>query len=105
MVSTSGSIGTRVSSDRKLALGVIASGAVNVVKVGLQLLLLPVMARLLGPGEFGIYALALPTVSFVALLANGGLGATLAREPESSSLVWSSTFWILLLTGDRKSVV
>jgi O-antigen/teichoic acid export membrane protein len=68
-------------------------------KVGLQLLLLPIMARLLGPDEFGIYALALPTVSLVALLADGGLGATLAREPETSSLVWSSAFWFLLCTG------
>ena len=87
------------TSSRKLALGAVASGAVNVLKVGLQLILLPVMARLLGPNEFGVYALALPTVSFVALLADGGLGATLAREPETSSLVWSSAFWFLLCTG------
>ncbi len=99
MVAKSVSIPTQVASDRKLALGAIASGAVNVVKVGLQLLLLPIMARLLGPGEFGIYALALPTVSLVALLADGGLGATLAREPESSTVVWSSAFWILLIAG------
>jgi O-antigen/teichoic acid export membrane protein len=99
----SGEVGKRsatpFSSSRKLAFGAIASGTVNVIKVGLQLLLLPVMARLLGPEEFGIYALALPTVSFVALLADGGLGATLAREPETSTLVWSSAFWFLLLTG------
>lgn len=88
-----------VASSRRLALGALASGTVNVIKVGLQLLLLPVMARLLGPSEFGVYALALPTVSFVALLADGGLGATLAREPESHSRVWSSAFWLLLLTG------
>ena len=88
-----------VSSNRRLAFGAIASGTVNVVKVGLQLLLLPVMARLLGPDEFGVYALALPTVSFVALLADGGLGQTLAREPETSSEVWSSAFWFLLFTG------
>lgn len=99
MVFHSTSIATRASSDRRLAMGAIASGAVNVIKVGLQLVLLPVMARLLGPDEFGIYALALPTISFVALLADGGLGATLAREPESSTLVWSSAFWILLITG------
>jgi O-antigen/teichoic acid export membrane protein len=86
-------------SSRKLAFGAIASGTVNLIKVGLQLLLLPIMARLLGPDEFGIYALALPTVSFVALLADGGLGATLAREPETSALVWSSAFWFLLFTG------
>src|SRR5450755_2122761 len=51
------------SSGRKVAMGAMASGAVNVIKVILQLLLLPIMARLLGPSEFGLYALALPTVS------------------------------------------
>jgi O-antigen/teichoic acid export membrane protein len=87
------------SSHRKVAFGAMAGGAVNIIKVGLQLLLLPVMARLLGPSEFGLYALALPTVSLVTLLADGGLGATLARERESDSLVWSSAFWALLLMG------
>jgi O-antigen/teichoic acid export membrane protein len=87
------------SSGRKVAMGAMASGAVNVIKVILQLLLLPIMARLLGPSEFGLYALALPTVSLVALMADGGLGGTLGREQESSSLVWSSAFWALLVTG------
>jgi PST family polysaccharide transporter len=87
------------SSGRKIAIGAMASGAVNIIKVILQLLLLPVMARLLGPSEFGLYALALPTVSLVALLADGGLGGTLAREHESASLVWSTAFWALLVIG------
>lgn len=87
------------TGSRRLALGAMASGAVSFAKVALQLLLLPVMARLLGPNEFGLYALALPTVSLVALLADGGLGNTLAREEESSVLVWSSAFWALLLMG------
>ncbi len=87
------------ASGRKVAIGAIASGAVNIIKVAIQLLLLPVMARLLGPDEFGLYALALPTVSLVGLLADGGLGATLAREEETSSLVWSSAFWALLAMG------
>jgi O-antigen/teichoic acid export membrane protein len=77
----------------------MAGGMVNLVKIALQLLLLPVMARLLGPNEFGLYALALPTVSLITLLADGGLGATLAREQESNSLIWSSAFWALLLIG------
>jgi O-antigen/teichoic acid export membrane protein len=84
---------------RRIAMGAVAGGVVNVIRTLLQLLLLPVMARLLGPAEFGLYALALPTVSLVALLADGGLGGTLAREDESSSLVWSSAFWVLLLMG------
>jgi len=86
-------------SGRRLAFGAIASGAANGVKLGLQLLLFPVLARLLGPDEFGLFALALPTVVLIALLADGGLSATLAREDESSELVWSSAFWALSLLG------
>jgi O-antigen/teichoic acid export membrane protein len=93
------SIPNVAGGNRRLALGAVASGAVSFAKVALQLLLLPVMARLLGPTEFGLYALALPTVSLVALLADGGLGNTLAREQESATLVWSSAFWALLLMG------
>src|SRR5580693_8496502 len=86
-------------SGRRLAFGAMASAAVNAIKLILQLLLFPVMARLLGPDEFGLYALALPTVALIALLADGGLGATLAREDESSELIWSSAFWALVFLG------
>jgi len=82
-----------------MAFGAIAGGVVNILKAVLQLLLLPVMARLLGPNEFGLYALALPTISLVTLLADGGLGNTLVREEESSTLVWSSAYWALLFMG------
>lgn len=83
---------------RRFALNAAAGGATNVVKILLQLLLLPVMAHLLGPAEFGLYALALPTIAFLTTLADGGLGASLAREQESSRLVWSTAFWTLLVT-------
>jgi O-antigen/teichoic acid export membrane protein len=87
------------ASHRRLAIGAMAGGVVNVIKIALQIVLLPVMARLLGPSEFGLYALALPTVSLVTLLADGGLGATLSREHETNSLLWSSAFWALALMG------
>jgi len=92
------------SGSRRVAFGALALGAVSLIKVGLQLALLPVMARLLGPDEFGLYALALPTVALVALLADGGLGNTLAIEDESSVLVWSSAFWALLFMGTGLSL-
>lgn len=86
-------------SGRKVAFGAAASSAVNIMKVGLQFLMLPVMARLLGPSEFGLYALAIPTIGLVMLLADGGLGASLAREDETSTVVWSSAFWALTIMG------
>lgn len=85
-----------VDERRRFAFNAAAGGMANLAKIGLQLLLLPVMARLLGPAEFGLYALALPTIVFFTTLADGGLGASLARERETSTAVWSTAFWALL---------
>lgn len=83
---------------RLFALNAAAGGVTGLVKIGIQLALLPIMARLLGPEEYGLYALALPTVAFFTVLADGGIGLSLAREREASTLVWSTAFWLLLGT-------
>ena len=83
----------------RLALGAAAMTACNIAKVGIQLGLTPVMARLLGPSEFGVFSLAQPSILFVMMLADGGLGQSLSREPEEHDLVWSSAFWIMLATS------
>ena len=85
-----------VDERRRFAFNAAAGGISNLAKIGVQLVLLPVMARLLGPAEFGLYALALPTIVFFTTLADGGLGASLARENETSTTVWSTAFWALL---------
>lgn len=90
---------------RQFAINVLAGGGVNVVKIILQLFMLPLMAHLLGPAEFGVYALALPTVAFFMTLADGGLGASLAREPLESKDVWSTAFWLVLIVGISLSAV
>ncbi|MFJ7438104.1 oligosaccharide flippase family protein [Methylorubrum thiocyanatum] len=87
------------SGSRTLAVNVLAGGGANLVKIGLQLVMLPLMAHLLGPAEFGVYALALPTVAFFMTLADGGLGASLAREPTQSREIWSTAFWLVLMVG------
>ncbi len=90
---------------RSLAMNTIVGGVSSFGKIAIQLLLLPVMARLLGPSEFGLYALALPTIAFFTVLADGGLGVSLAREDESSSHVWATAFWVMLATGFVLSLV
>jgi PST family polysaccharide transporter len=85
-----------VNAHRQLARNAATSWAASFIKVCVQLALLPVMARLLGPSEFGLFALALPTVMFFVTLADGGLGASLSREPEGSTLVWSTAFWVVM---------
>lgn len=86
-------------SSRRLGVNAIAGGAANFMKIGVQLIMLPLMAHLLGPSEFGLYALALPTISFFMILADGGLAASMAREPSDATTVWSTAFWLTLLVG------
>ena len=85
-----------VDERRRFAFNAAAGGIANLAKIGVQLVLLPVMARLLGPAEFGLYGLALPTIVLFTTLADGGLGASLAREKEAATAVWSTAFWALL---------
>ena len=73
------------------------SAAANILKTILQIVMIPVLARLLGPNAYGIYSLALPTVIFFLLLADGGLGASMAREDEQNIAFWSTGFWLLLI--------
>ena len=74
-------------------------GAVSIVKILIQLALLPVMAHLLGPKEFGVYALAVPVVAFLAVIADGGVGYSLAREQTDAPEIWSTAFWVLITFG------
>lgn len=90
---------------RQLAVNVIAGGGGNIIKVALQLVMLPLMARLLGPAEFGIYGLALPTVSFFMILADAGLGVSLAREKDQNPTLWSTAFWLMLGVGISLAVI
>jgi PST family polysaccharide transporter len=95
----------QASGSRTFAVNVLAGGGVNLVKIGLHLVMLPLMAHLLGPTEFGLYALALPTVAFFMTLADGGLVASLAREPTQSREIWSTAFWLVLMVGTGLAVM
>ncbi|WP_160006306.1 oligosaccharide flippase family protein [Rhizobium sp. 18055] len=88
-----------MASARRLAANLFSGVFTNVTRIAIQAVLLPLMANLLGPSELGLYALALPIISFVMLLSDAGLGDSLAKEKGDGTLVWSSAFWGLLATG------
>ncbi|MCJ2115665.1 oligosaccharide flippase family protein [Methylobacterium sp. J-001] len=67
------------------------------LKISIQLVTLPVIASYLGPKEFAVYALALPAITFFLVLADAGVGGTLSREDEANEIVWSSSFWAILI--------
>jgi PST family polysaccharide transporter len=87
------------NGQRRLAINAAAGGAANMAKIAIQVIMIPLMARLLGPAEFGLFALAIPTISLLMSLADGGLGASMARESEDATEIWSSAFWVLLCIG------
>jgi PST family polysaccharide transporter len=84
---------------RRMATNVVVGWIANIVKVCVQLVMIPLMARLLGPAEMGLYALTVPIMSFVFQLADAGLGNSLAREPAENHRIWSSAFWALQAMG------
>ena len=84
---------------RDLLRNLAAGGASSLLKAGLQLAMLPLMGRLLGPKEFGLYAMALPVVTFFTVVADGGLGASLAKERSHDKVVWNTAFWAMLALG------
>jgi O-antigen/teichoic acid export membrane protein len=89
------------SSGRKIAIGAMASGAVNIIKVILQLLLLPVMARLLGPSEFGLYAWALLVIGAILALGSSIFGVFLgyiAQQPRLPGMIALLSLSLVFLT-------
>ena len=84
---------------RRLATNIIVGWVANLVKVIVQLIMLPLMARFLGPAEMGLYSLAMPIISLVMPLTDAGLGQSLAREKLDNHPVWSTAFWLLQIIG------
>ena len=74
------------------------SGLASILKLGVQIVMLPMMAYLVGPAEFGIFALIMPIISFLNLLADGGLGESLARVDELDRAAWSTGFWTIMFS-------
>ena len=77
---------------------VVARGVVVKAIVFLGSLML---ARLLGPTEFGLIAVGLTAMAFAQLLADGGLAAGLIRRPEEPTRLELQNIvgWQLVITG------
>jgi O-antigen/teichoic acid export membrane protein len=84
---------------RSAAIGTLALSGSNIVRLGVQLAMLPLLARLIGPADYGLIALAVPFVLFCNMLADGGLGAALARRSEVSADLESTVFWLAAAIG------
>lgn len=83
-------------SNRKVFIGTTVLAVGNACRYVLQLVLVPVLARILGPSSYGGIALATPFFFFLMLFSDLGLGASLVRAPELTRTLESSVFWIVM---------
>ncbi len=85
---------------RKTANGVVINVTVAVSKTALQfIIVLPILARLLTPADFGLVAMAMAFVAFFTMFNDLGISAALVRADEPSAAFWSSAFWTNLALG------
>jgi PST family polysaccharide transporter len=82
--------------DRRVVFGTLALTVVNVLKLGMQIGVLPILARLLGPAAFGLVALAMPLILLANMISDAGLGNALVRQRDSSKELESTIFWFSL---------
>ncbi|WP_428929788.1 oligosaccharide flippase family protein [Marinibacterium sp. SX1] len=64
-----------------------------------QVLVLPILARMLSVEDFALMALAMTVVIFTSVLSDAGLGRSLIRAPGYDQVEWSSVFWLLVGVG------
>lgn len=81
-------------ADRKSFFGAFALSSATVIKLAIQVFILPVLARILGPSAYGLVGFALPFILFANMLCDGGMAAALARQMEVSRELESTLFWI-----------
>ncbi|MGE0596398.1 MAG: lipopolysaccharide biosynthesis protein [Hyphomonadaceae bacterium] len=84
---------------RRFAVDVAALTAARVLQTVASFLAIPILARLLGPADFGLIAMASTFVVFTMVMSDAGLGQTLVRVPARERDVWSSAFWFIALIG------
>jgi PST family polysaccharide transporter len=60
----------------------------------IQFLAIPVLARLLSPQDYGLAAMAMPVILFVMMIADGGLGTSLVRTGKTNDPAWHTCFWL-----------
>jgi PST family polysaccharide transporter len=82
--------------ERRVVLGTLALTIVNVLKLVMQIAVLPILARLLGPSAFGLVALAMPIILLANMVSDAGLGNALVRVRNSSKDLESTIFWFSL---------
>lgn len=86
--------GRRPALLHRTSLGALALTGASAIRLGLQFAMLPILARLIGPSEYGLVALAMPFILLANVLSDGGMGYALGRQREVSRGQEATVFWL-----------
>ena len=86
-------------SNRKVVFGTVVMAGANALRLAAQLLILPIVARALGPKAYGMVAFAFPFVFFLVMIGDLGLAPSLVRTKDVTRDHESTVFWIALTSG------
>lgn len=79
--------------------------SVTLLRMTVQLLILPVLARYLSPSDYGIVAMAMPFVLFAMMFSDAGISSSLMRGEHHSEEEWSTSFWLTSILGIVLAVI
>lgn len=83
----------------RMMFGTALLSSASIIKLLLQCILIPVLARLLGPSIFGEMSIAMSFVLLANVLSDGGMGSALIREHDASRELESTVYWLSALIG------
>ncbi len=91
---------------RKTATGAIINISVTLLKNFAQfLIIIPILARILTPEQFGLIAMAMTLVGFLTTFHDLGISAALVRAEKPTAAFWSSAFWLNLGFGTLMTLI
>ncbi len=92
-------------SVRKTIFDTMAMSLVGVVRLLAQFFVIPIMARILSPADYGLVAMAMPFLVFAMMISDAGIATSLVRTPTDDSKEWSTCFWLSVILGVLLSVI
>lgn len=90
---------TAADATRGLGRGVALSAAGRLLQVAVGFAMLAVVARLVGPAGYGVFALAMLMVALAEVVVGGGLTESLVQRREIEPRHENASFWCVLAAG------
>jgi PST family polysaccharide transporter len=78
---------------QRVARGAIWTMAANAARIASAILILPVLARLLTPEDFGLMQIAAPFLFFLIVFSDLGMQSALVVVDKPTDKLWSTAFW------------